>query len=199
LYTATHGVEFIKGQFTGSVVGVAHNLLHLSSGDRHGLHNGLSCRPCEPLHWPPLKPTFRDGNHRRRGCAILSGSCRSNLAGGLGAGEPLAVRAIRLEAFPNSKMLSPELSRLPSLELTTCLIRTSASSSTCCASTASIDVNRPVARTRALINRGKAVGERIGDARFHFSVSNLRQERGPVHSGLFLISSMARAYFAIRS
>jgi hypothetical protein len=34
LYAATNGVEFSKGQFSGSVVGVAHNLLHLSSGGR---------------------------------------------------------------------------------------------------------------------------------------------------------------------
>jgi len=27
--TAANGVEFIEGQFTGTVVGVAHNLLHL--------------------------------------------------------------------------------------------------------------------------------------------------------------------------
>jgi hypothetical protein len=69
---ATNGVEFSKGQFTGSVVGVAHNLLHLSSGERQSLHNGLSRRRCEAVHRPAAQPTFRDDGHNLRRLSVAA-------------------------------------------------------------------------------------------------------------------------------
>jgi hypothetical protein len=75
LYAATNGVEFSKGQFSGSVVGVAHNLLHLSSGGR--LACTTVCLVAAVNRFARLRnPIFRDGHHRRCSLGLWRGPSR---------------------------------------------------------------------------------------------------------------------------